>query len=600
MTSQEAALPHPLLIRNARIVDGTAAPAFTGDVLIEAGRISAVSRGPLEADPALSSLLSHPDLPARLRAAEAIDATGLLLTPGFVDVHTHYDGQATWDEMLAPSCWHGVTTIVMGNCGVGFAPVRPGREQALIEQMEGVEDIPGTALAEGIEWRWESFSEYLDALAGRRYMLDVGTQVPHAAVRAYVMGERAGLADPTDAELAQMAAIVREGVRAGALGVSTSRILAHRTSRGAEVPGTFAGERELEALARVLGELGTGVFEVVPRGMDGEVSETAHAEIEWMGRLAQAIGRPLTFSLVQTHTEIDRFASLLDRAQQLRAAGAPIHPQVANRATGILIGLQSDEHTFSTRPTYRALAHLPLAERVARLRDPAVKARILAEPIGPYGHPQSAMVHQGFENLFVLGERFELEPTDEDRVAVRAQRLGRDPAELVYDLFLEHEGRAFLMFPFTNYFRGSLDDVHAMLTHPASVWGLGDGGAHCGVACDAGGPTLMLTHWVRDRTRGPRIPLEQAVAMLTSEPAALYGLGDRGRIAAGLRADLNLIDHAKLDVLLPEMIFDLPAKGRRLMQRARGYRRTIVAGETTIRDDAATGARPGRLLRGAR
>lgn len=606
MQSKNASPPSPLWIRNATIVDGTGARAFEGDVLVEAGRIAAVSRGPLERDRdvARSALAAPPgaapDLAARLCTAEPIDARGLLLTPGFVDVHTHYDGQATWDEMLAPSCWHGVTTIVMGNCGVGFAPVVPGREQTLIEQMEGVEDIPGTALAEGIEWRWETFPEYLDALGARRFMMDVGTQVPHAALRAYVMGERAGEAEPSDAELARMAQIVREGIRAGALGVSTSRILAHRTSRGAEVPGTFASERELEALARVLGELGTGVFEVVPRGMDGEVSATSHAEIDWMGRLAKAIGRPLTFSLVQTHTEIDRFRLLLDRAQQLRAEGAPIFPQVANRVTGILMGLQSDEHTFSTRATYRALAHLPLAERVARLRDPATKAKILAEPIGDYGHPQSAMVHQGFENLFVLGDRFEMEPTDADRIAVRAQREGRDPAELVYDLLLENEGRAFLMFPFTNYFRGSLDDVHAMLTHPASVWGLGDGGAHCGVACDAGGPTLMLTHWVRDRTRGPRIPLEQAVAMLTSEPAALYGLGDRGRIAPGLRADLNLIDHANLDVLQPEMIFDLPAKGRRLMQRARGYRRTIVAGETTIRDDAATGARPGRLLRGAR
>ena len=592
--------PQPLWIRNARIVDGTGAPAFEGDVLVEAGRIAAVSRGPLERSAASAGGAATPGLTARLRAAEPIDAGGLLLTPGFVDVHTHYDGQATWDEMLAPSCWHGVTTIVMGNCGVGFAPVVPGREQTLIEQMEGVEDIPGTALSAGIEWRWETFGQYLDALGERRFMLDVGTQVPHAAVRAYVMGERAGEAVPSDAELAQIREIVREGMRAGALGVTTSRILAHRTSRGLEVPGTFAGERELEAMASVLGELGTGVFEVVPRGMDGEVSRTSHAEIDWMGRLAKSIGRPVTFSLVQTHTEIDRFEVLLERAWQLRADGAPIHPQVANRATGILVGLQSDEHTFSTRPTYRALAHLPLAERVARLRDPEIKAKILAEPIGAYGHPQSAMVHQGFENLFVLGERFEMEPTDDDRVAVRAQRAGRAPAELVYDLFLENEGRAFLMFPFTNYFRGSLDDVYAMLMHPASVWGLGDGGAHCGVACDAGGSTLMLTHWVRDRTRGPRIPLEQAVAMISSEPAALYGLGDRGRIAPGLRADLNLIDHANLAVDLPEMIFDLPAEGRRLMQRARGYRRTIVAGETTILDDAATGARPGRLLRGAR
>jgi len=586
-----------LWIQGGTIVDGTGAPAFEGDVLIENGRIAAVTRGPLERAPAGSGSAGLAD---RALRAEAIDARGLLVTPGFVDVHTHYDGQATWDEMLAPSCWHGVTTIVMGNCGVGFAPVVPGRERILIEQMEGVEDIPGTALSEGIEWRWETFPQYLDALASRRFMLDVGTQVPHAAVRAYVMGERAGDAEPTELDLARIRAIVREGMRAGALGVSTSRILAHRTSRGAEVPGTFAGERELEAMASVLGELGTGVFEVVPRGMDGEVSPTSHVEIDWMGRLAKSIGRPVTFSLVQTHTEIERFALLLERSRQLRAEGAPIYPQVANRATGILIGLQSDEHTFSTRPTYRALLALPLAERVARLRDPAVKAKILSEPIGPYGHPQSAMVHQGFENLFVLGERFDMEPSPEDTIANRAKRLGREPAELVYDLFLENEGRAFLLFPFTNYFRGSLDDVHAMLTHPSSVWGLGDGGAHCGVACDAGGPTLMLTHWVRDRTRGPRIPLEEAVAMLSSEPAALYGLGDRGRLAPGLRGDVNLIDHGGLRIELPEMVFDLPAQGRRIMQKARGYRRTIVAGETTIADDEATGARPGRLVRGAR
>ncbi len=583
---------HALWIRNGTIVDGTGAPAFEGDVLIDDGRIAAVSSGPLERDPSFAG--------ARVRARETIDASGLLVTPGFVDVHTHYDGQATWDEMLAPSCWHGVTTIVMGNCGVGFAPVVPGREQVLIEQMEGVEDIPGTALSEGIEWRWESFPEYLDALAERRFMLDVGTQVPHAAVRAYVMGERAGEVDPTIAELERIREIVREGMQAGALGVSTSRILAHRTSRGLEVPGTFAGERELEAMARVLGELGTGVFEVVPRGMDGEVSATSHAEIDWMGRLAKSIGRPVTFSLVQTHTELDRFKLLLDRSQQLRDEGAPIYPQVANRATGILIGLQSDEHTFSTRPTYRELARLPLAERVARLRDPAIKARILAEPIGPYGHPQSAMVHQGFENLFILGDRFDMEPPVENTVANRARRLSRDAAELVYDLLLENEGRSFLLFPFTNYYRGSLDDVHAMLMHPASVWGLGDGGAHCGVACDAGGPTLMLTHWVRDRTRGPRIPLEQAVRMITSEPAALYGLGDRGRLTKGLRADVNVIDHAKLDVDMPEMIFDLPAKGRRSCSApaattARSWRAKLRSATTRRRGHGRGGSSGGRV-----
>ena len=366
------------------------------------------------------------------------------------------------------------------------------------------------------------------------------------------------------------------------------------------MPGTFAGEPELEAMARVLGDLGTGVFEVVPRGMDGEVSETSHAEIDWMGRLAKEIGRPVTFSLVQTHTEIDRFRLMLERSQALREEGAPIHPQVANRATGILMGLQTDQHTFSTRASYREIADLPLSERVARMRDPEFKARILADPIEPYDHPLSAMVHQGYGNLLPLGAEFEMEPSAEDTVERRAEREGRDPEELVYDLLLEAEGRAFLLFPFTNYFRFSLDDVHEMLTHPASVWGLGDGGAHCGVACDAGGPTLMLTHWVRDRARGPKIPLAEAVRMMTSDPAALYGLGDRGRLAPGLRADVCVIDHEALRIELPEMIFDLPAGGRRIMQRATGYHRVIVAGEVTVRDDEETGARPGRLIRGAR
>jgi len=575
---------HDLLIRGGSIVDGTGAAPFEGDIAIDGDRITKVCAGSIEG----------------VSARETIDATGLLVTPGFVDVHTHYDGQATWDEQLAPSCWHGVTTIVMGNCGVGFAPVVPGREQTLIEQMEGVEDIPGTALAEGIDWRWETFPEYLDALGDRRFMLDVGTQVPHAAMRAYVMGDRALEPEPTDEELDRICSIVREGVEAGALGVSTSRILSHRTSAGVEVPGTYAGERELEAMARVLGELGTGVFEVVPRGMDGEVSETSHAEIDWMGRLAKEIGRPITFSLVQTHSELDRFKILLERSAALREEGAPLYPQVANRATGILMGLQTDQHTFSTRASYREIADLPLAERVERMRDPALKARILADPIEPYDHPLSAMVHQGYGNLLTLGEAFDMEPSVEETIENRAKREGRDPEELVYDLLLEAEGRAFLLFPFTNYFRFDLGDVYEMLTHEASVWGLGDGGAHCGVACDAGGPTLMLTHWVRDRTRGPRLPLEDAIRMMTSEPAALYGLGDRGRLAPGLRADVNVIDHAGLEIELPEMIFDLPANGRRIMQRAKGYRRVIVAGEVTIRDDRETGARPGRLIRGAR
>jgi N-acyl-D-amino-acid deacylase len=570
---------HDLVLRSGTIVDGTGAEPYTGDVAVDDGRIVEIGR------------VSGP-------ARETVDADGLLVTPGFVDVHTHYDGQATWDSQLAPSCWHGVTTVVVGNCGVGFAPVHPGGEQELIELMEGVEDIPGTALWEGIDWRWESFPEYLDALAERPRMVDVGTHVPHAAVRAYVMGGRAGTGVATADDLAAMTDIARAGIRAGALGVSTSRILAHHTSRGDEVPGTFADEAELTALAHVLRELGTGVFEVVPRGMDGEVGEAAHAELDLLGRLAAVTGTRLTFSVVQTHTELERWREILDRCGEWRDEGIPIYPQVANRATGILFGLQSRNNVFSTRPSYRALAELPLAERVRRMRDPEVRARILAEANDGWDHPLASFVYETFDNMLPVREPLEWEPGTQDTMAAIAAREGRPAQEVVYDFLIEGDGRNLVLFPFTNYFNFSLDDVHDMLNHPATVWGLGDGGAHCGAAVDASGPTLMLTHWVRDRTRGPRIALPTAVRMMTSDTADLYGLRDRGRIAPGYRADLNVIDHQRLRVEQPEMVFDLPAGGRRLMQRARGYVATVVDGQVTIRDDEPTGGLPGRLVRG--
>ncbi len=571
---------HDLVVRGGTIVDGLGHAPFTGDVAVTDGRIAHVGK-------------------VDGRARQTVDADGLLVTPGFVDVHTHYDGQATWDSQLAPSCWHGVTTVVVGNCGVGFAPVHPGGEQELIELMEGVEDIPGTALWEGIDWQWESFPEYLDALARRPRMVDVGTHVPHAAMRAYVMGERAGTGVATPDDLAAMVDITRAGITAGALGVSTTRILAHHTSRGDEVPGTFADEAELTALAGVLRELGTGVFEVVPRGMDGEVGDAAHAELELLGRLAAVAGTRLTFSVVQTHTELDRWRLILDRSAELRDQGVPIYPQVANRATGILFGLQSRNNVFATRPSYRALADLPLEERLARMRDPEVRARILAEPNGEWDHPLASFVYETFSNMLPVREPLDWEPTTADTMAAVAEREGRPAQEVVYDFLTQGDGRNLVSFPFTNYFNFSLDDVHDMLEHPASVWGLGDGGAHCGAAVDAGGPTLMLTHWVRDRTRGPRIDLPSAVRWMTSDTADLYGLRDRGRIAPGHRADLNVIDHERLQIGQPEMVFDLPAGGRRLMQRARGYVATIVAGETTIRDDEATGVLPGHLVRGA-
>ena len=383
---------HDLVVRGGTIVDGLGGAPFTGDVAVDGGRVVEVGRA---------------DGPAR----ETIDADGLLVTPGFVDVHTHYDGQATWDSQLGPSCWHGVTTVVAGNCGVGFAPVRPGGEQELIELMEGVEDIPGTALWEGIDWQWESFPEYLDALERRPRMLDVGTHVPHAAVRAYVMGARAGTGVATPDDIAAMVDIARAGMRAGALGVSTSRILAHHTSRGDEVPGTFADETELTALASVLHELGTGVFEVVPRGMDGEVSDAAHAELELLGRLASVAGTRLTFSVVQTHTELERWRLILDRCSELQAQGVPIYPQVANRATGILFGLQSKNNVFCTRPSYREIADLPLDVKLARMRDPEVRARILAEPNGEFDHPLASFVYETFSNMLPVREPFDWEPT---------------------------------------------------------------------------------------------------------------------------------------------------------------------------------------------
>jgi N-acyl-D-amino-acid deacylase len=571
---------YDLIIRGGTIVDGTGRTPFKADIAVQGGRIAEVGaiNGP---------------------AIEVVDATGRIVTPGFVDVHTHYDGQATWDPQLAPSCWHGVTTVVVGNCGVGFAPVRPGGEQALIELMEGVEDIPGSVLAEGITWGWESFPEYLDVLGEQRWMMDVGTHVPHAAVRAYVMGRRANDDRVTQDDLERMERIVRDGVKAGALGVSTSRILAHRTSTGEIVPGTFANREELAALAGVLKELGTGVFEVVPRGMDGEATVEAHAEIDWMGEIAAATGRPVVFSVVQTHTELDRWREMLDRAGSLRESGVPLYPQVANRPTGVLFGLESPNHPFSTRASYLPLAKLPLAEKVERLRTPALRAAILAETNGAYDHPLSSFVHTGFGNMLPVAEPINFEPKPEDTIAGLAQRAGVTAEEYVYDFLTADGGRNLLMFPFTNYFRFSLDDVHAMLTHPASVYGLGDGGAHCGIACDASGQTLMLAYWVRDRASGPRIPIEQAVMTMTSDNADLYGLHDRGRIAAGYRADINVIDFEKLRLELPEMVYDLPAGGRRVMQRATGYDAVIVAGEVTIRNDSATGALPGRLIRGA-
>ena len=570
-----------MLIKGGTVLDGDGGPARQADIRVADGVITQVA----------------PDLVLRTNE-KLVDATGLLVTPGFVDVHTHYDGQATWDGQLAPSCWHGVTTVVMGNCGVGFAPVHPDEHQRLIDLMEGVEDIPGTALSEGMTWGWESFPQYLDKLDGRRWMVNVGTHVPHSAVRHYVMGERAATGNATDDEIAQIRTIVREGVKAGALGVSVSRLLAHRDNTGGVVPGTYTEEAEFEAMAEELAMLGTGVFEVIPRGMDGEVSDVAHAEIDWIASIAERTGRPVVFGVMQTHTELDRWKMLLDRSAEWQAKGVPVYPQVGARPAGIVFGLQSFQHTFSTRPSYQAIVDLPLAERVAEMRKPEVRARILAEPNGKYRHPMAQMLHENFTHMFPIDEALDLEPSQDNTVVAKAAALGITPEEFCYDHMLGNEGRNLIQYPITNYYNYSLQDVHDMLMHPSSHFGLGDGGAHCGVACDAGTPTMMLSFWARDRKRGPKIDIGRAVRMISRDTAELYSLNDRGRIAPGYRADINVIDQERLNLLLPEMVFDLPTGARRLMQRAQGYVATFVAGEQTIDHDTATGTLPGRLIRG--
>src|SRR5579885_23179 len=565
---------HDLVIRNGKIVDGTGAPAFTGDVAIDGATITSVG-GQAGA------------------GRREIDAGGMLVTPGFVDIHTHYDGQVTWDPYLSPSSWHGVTTLVMGNCGVGFAPVEPGKEEFLIGLMEGVEDIPGTALAEGIRWSWESFPQYLDALDKMARAIDVGAQMPHGALRAYVMGERgAHNEEATEDDIARMAALVREAIKAGALGFSTSRTMLHRAKNKEVVPGTFASEAELLGIGRALRDAGHGVFEMAS-DMTGP-----DATMEWMIKLTRETGLPITFAMGQTDNHPDGWRRMLERVKRYNAEGARLAPQISARPTGMLMGLQSSLHPFITHPTYhRELAHLPLEERVAALRRPEVRARILAEEPGTRDRVTRYLV-TNFARYFRLGDPPDYEPAPETSVAARAERERRTPAEVTYDLLLERGGREMLYMPFSNYAAFNLDAVREMITDPATTLGLSDGGAHCGLICDASMPTYLLTHWVRDRARGERLPVEFVVKRQTADTARLYGLGDRGALKPGLKADLNVIDLDGLRLHAPEMVFDLPAGGRRLIQRVDGYQHTVVSGQVTYEDGEPTGALPGKLIRG--
>jgi len=564
---------HDLVIRNGTIVDGTGVSRREGDVAIDGERIAAVGRrlGP---------------------GREEIDARGLLVTPGWVDIHTHYDGQVMWDPYLTPSCWHGVTTVVMGNCGVGFAPAKPDRHDWLIGLMEGVEDIPGPTLAAGMRWSWESFPQYLDALDAMPRALDVATQVPHGAVRAYVMGERGAKNEPsTAADIAAMSAIVREGLGAGALGFSTSRTILHRAIDGEPVPGTFAAEDELFGIGRALGQAGAGVLELASDLMPED------PELAWMERVAQATGRPVTFACLQNDADPQQWRRLLAAADRAAGHGAQLRPQIAARPTSLLMGLQGSVHPFAAHATYRALAALPLAERVRQMRDPAVRARILAEEV-TFPDPLTTFLLSAFHKLFPLGNPPDYEPRPEQSVAAIAEREDRPPLAVTYDLLLEDEGRAFLYFPFLNYAQCDFEPIREMLLHPRTILGLADGGAHCGLVCDAGTPTFLLTHWVRDRARGERLPLEFIVKRQTRETAELYGLHDRGALAPGLLADVNVMDLDRLALDMPEMVFDLPAGGRRLIQRARGYRRTVKRGRVVLQEGEPTGALPGQLIRG--
>ena len=577
---------YDLKISGGLLVDGTGAAPRPADVAVVGDTIAAVGAG------------------SNGPAARTIDAAGCIVTPGFVDIHTHYDGQATWDDLLEPSSGHGVTTVVMGNCGVGFAPVRPGKQEWLIQLMEGVEDIPGAALSEGIAWDWESFGEYLDALDTRRWAVDVGTQVPHGAVRAYVMGEPGARNDPADGEATdRMRRIVAEAVEAGALGVTTSRTIAHRAMDGEPVPGTFAAEDELFALGRGLRDGGGGVFELAPAGTEGLDVVAPRTEVDWMRRLSAEIAQPVSFALLQVPAAPDLWRELMEVSLAAAEQGAELYPQVAGRPFGLLIGWQTG-HPFGLRPSYRAIEHLPIGERVRRLRDPGVKAAILTEADGERRGGMSegigALVAGMLERLYVLGDPPDYEPGPERSVSALAAAAGVSLPEAAYDAFCAEDGRALLMAPLFNYVDGNHDVIREQLTHPRAVTGLSDGGAHCGLICDASLPTTMISHWTRDRHRGEKLPLEWVVRKQTHDTAELYGLGDRGTVEPGKRADLNVIDHGAVDLRTPQLVHDLPAGGRRLLQHADGYAATVVAGVQTRSHGADTGARPGRLVRGRR
>ncbi|MGO4810868.1 amidohydrolase family protein [Cupriavidus sp. 2MCAB6] len=564
---------HDLVIRSGTIVDGTGRESFQGDLAIDGGMISQVGG-------------------KAGSARRELDAAGALVTPGWIDIHTHYDGQATWDPYLSPSTGHGVTTAVMGNCGVGFAPVRPADRAWLIKVMEGVEDIPGSVLSEGIQWDWETFPEYLDALDRRPKALDIGAQIPHAALRAYVMGDRGIDHDEaTPDDLDQMCELVRQGMDAGALGFSTSRTFLHKYDERKYPPGTFVTGEEITRLGRVLGEAGHGVFQMTANhvSMDNE--------LPWLERLARHTGLPVLFNLQQTDPAPDLWRDLMTTLDRAHAEGVPLYGGISGRPLGLLFSWQSSLHPFIASPAFIELAALSFEARIARLRDPAVRARILSEPRARMDRGIESMF-ANYPRIFPLGESPDYEPAPEKSVAAIAASRGQEPLAIIYDLMLANDGKAILYYPSFNYSYGTLSHLHEMLQHPATVNSLSDGGAHCGYICDVSMPTFMLTHWARERSRGPRLALEAMVKRQSADTARLYGMTDRGTLLPGMKADVNVIDYARLRLHAPRMAFDLPAGGRRLVQEADGYVATVVAGVPIFENKVATGALPGRLLRG--
>ncbi len=562
-----------LVIRNGTVIDGTGAPRRRADVGIRDGKIAAVGEG----------------LP---KGAREIDATGKLVTPGFVDVHTHYDAQVTWDPEVTPSSWHGVTTVVMGNCGVGFAPAHPDKRKWLISLMEGVEDIPGSAMTEGMVWEWESFPEYLDAIDRKPRAIDICTQVPHGALRAYVMGRRGAKHEvATQDDLDAMARIVREGVEAGAMGFSTSRTPIHKGMDGEFVPGTFAAEPELMALGQAVVDGGGVMFQMTGNHVDmGD-------EFPWMRRLVEKTGCTVSFNLLQTDQKPDLWKHMLDLLDGAERDDLPMYAQVAGRPNGILMTWAGSAVPFLPYPSYMPLHHLPVDQRLPKLREAGLREKVIAEKPFSFGEFEDYII-QSFHKMYRLGAQPNYEPEPDQNAEAMAARLGGTAPGVVWDWLMEDEGKGVVYFPIFNYAECNLDALHTLLQHPRTRLGLGDGGAHCGAICDASIQTFMLTHWCRDRTRGPKLQLEEVVKTITWDSASFYGLDDRGRLEVGYKADVNVFDFDRLTLHGPEMVYDLPAQGRRFVQRADGFTHTIVSGEVIRENGEPTRARPGKLVRG--